>query len=322
MKTFPAGFSPADLGIILSYHCQSACAHCLYNCGPHWQDWMDPDDLEKCLQAAARWTHPFQVHFTGGEPFLNFPLLHKGIKIASGKGIPCYVETNAGWCLDESQTWEQFQVLRAAGLGAVQISCSPFHAASIPLERTLRAISAAVEVFGLTRVWVYRSEWIEKIRMFDLSKVVPLERFLEGRADIARQLWDGYGLLGGGRAGARLGHLTQCHPPESFRLDNCRHEILHAAHAHVDLYGNIIPAFCSGINLGGSTVRGAYAPLVNILVESGAYGLFHMACEQYAYRPLKDGYADKCHLCMHVRRHLFAAGKFEELAPAAFYEFG
>ncbi|MFW9878612.1 MAG: ATP-binding protein [Candidatus Thorarchaeota archaeon] len=25
---------PTDLGLILSYHCQSECAHCVYNCGP------------------------------------------------------------------------------------------------------------------------------------------------------------------------------------------------------------------------------------------------------------------------------------------------
>ena len=29
-----------DIGLILSYRCRSACAHCLYNFGPDWHDWM------------------------------------------------------------------------------------------------------------------------------------------------------------------------------------------------------------------------------------------------------------------------------------------
>ena len=36
---------PTDLGIIMSYQCQCACKHCLYNCGPRWKDWMSPEIL-------------------------------------------------------------------------------------------------------------------------------------------------------------------------------------------------------------------------------------------------------------------------------------
>ena len=37
--------NPSDLGLILSYRCQCACAHCLYNCGPGWTDWMSPEEV-------------------------------------------------------------------------------------------------------------------------------------------------------------------------------------------------------------------------------------------------------------------------------------
>ena len=64
--------TPRDIGLILSYRCQTACAHCLYNCGPDWHDWMDEEEVRSALEAAkAAWGDGFQVHLTGGEPFLR-----------------------------------------------------------------------------------------------------------------------------------------------------------------------------------------------------------------------------------------------------------
>jgi len=210
---------PTDLGIILSYKCQSACKHCLYNCGPTWQDWMSLETLEEALQATRAWGHRFQVHLTGGEPFLNFPLLLQGVQLAAQLGIPRYVETNAGWCLSESDVVEKFVTLREAGLNAILISCSPFHAEKIPPVRTLLAIIKALEIFGRQNVIVYLPHWIEQIQIFDVEKATPLERYVEkfGLERAGRMLWDGYSLIPAGRSGYRLGHLTQKRPASAFK---------------------------------------------------------------------------------------------------------
>ena len=321
----PHGFTPVDLGILLSYRCQCACDHCLYNCGPSWEDWMQPQELSACLQYVSRWTHPFQVHFTGGEPFLNFSLLLYGVELAARLGIPSYVETNAGWCLDETLTMQRFEQLRTAGLGGVQISCSPFHAAHIPLERTQRALGAAIQVFGMQRVWVYQGETLEFLRRFDANACVPLPDSLAALDGDGQQLWDGCGLIGGGRAGMRLGTLARRFPPGFFEWANCRPELTRSPHSHLDLYGNIIPGFCAGITLGdwrATAPAGEPAgreELLACLAESGPYGLYRLAAGEYTYRALPDGYADKCHLCVHVRQHLHAAASFQSLAPAGFY---
>lgn len=322
-------FQPADVGILLSYRCQSACAHCLYNCSPEWQDWMSLEDLQCCLTQVAAWWHPFQLHFTGGEPFLNFPLLLQAVELASGMGIASYVETNAGWCLNEEVSLDYFQQLQNAGMAAVLVSCSPFHAAHIPLARTMRAISSAVTVFGMQRVWVYRSEWIGRIRQLSVDSPVPLDAWQDQYgAETGRMLWDGYGLMGGGRAGSQLGHLARRFPPESFRWDNCQRELLHAPHSHLDLYGNIIPGFCSGISLGNwrelpaliaRMSTGMQPGLVENLVREGPYSLYQMALEK-GYTPLPGGYVDKCHLCVDVRRRLAEAAHYPELAPRQFYD--
>jgi len=134
---------PTDLGIIMSYQCQCACKHCLYNCGPQWKDWMSPQTLREALQAAKAWHHRFQIHLTWGEPFLNFSLLLEGVRTVAELGIPCYVETNAGWCLREEDVADKFKTLKEAGLNAILISCSPFHAEKIPPVRTFLAVRKA-----------------------------------------------------------------------------------------------------------------------------------------------------------------------------------
>ena len=140
---------------------------------------MSPETLKEALQATGAWGHRFQIHLTGGEPFLNFPLLLEGVQLAAQLGIPCYLETNAGWCLREDNVVEKFTALREAGLNAILISCSPFHAEKIPPVRTLLAITKALEIFGRQNVIVYLPPWIEQIQIFDVEKPTPLERYVE-----------------------------------------------------------------------------------------------------------------------------------------------
>jgi hypothetical protein len=322
---------PSDLGLILSYKCQAACAHCLYNCSPQWSDWMSLEDVGAALEAMLIWDQRFQVHITGGEPFLNFPLLLHAVETATALGIPNYLETNAGWCVREALVEERFIALREAGLGAVLISCSPFHAESIPLERTLLAIRKAVEIFGRQGVIVYLSEWLEQLQVFNQGDTTPLDAYLQayGPKHAGRLFWDGYGLISGGRSGYRLGHLIKGRPVADFRGENCQREILYAHHSHFDLYGNFISGFCGGLTVGdwhdlpGLSSRfqaGEYPELIKILVKEGPYGLYALAQKAYGYQPLEGGFAGKCHLCVDVRKHLVKQGDFPELKPREFYE--
>ena len=325
---------PADLGLILSYRCQCACAHCLYNCGPTWKDWMSPQDVRAALEATLTWSHPYQVHITGGEPFLNFELLLYAVETAAEMGIPRYIETNAGWCVSDDLTSRQFNALRMAGLQAILISCSPFHAETIPLARTHRALHLAEEIFGSSRVMFYQAQWASHIAAFSEEDPVPLQSTIDvyGPSDAGRMLWQGYGLIPGGRAGYRLGHLIPAQPAAAFRNQNCEHEILYAPHSHLDLYGNYISGFCGGLATGSwrdlpalleDFDREAYLPLTGILIQDGPYGLYELASRHYGYAPLRPGYAGKCHLCVDVRRHLTSQADFSdssELQPAQFYD--
>jgi hypothetical protein len=323
---------PQDLGIILTYRCQSGCKHCLYNCGPRWEkEAMSPQALRQALEAIAIWPRTPQVHLTGGEPFLHFPLLLEGVHLATELGISSYVETSASWCTDETDAVERFARLQEAGLQAVLISCSPFHAEKIPPARTLRAARAALKVFGSERVIVYLPDFLEIVQLFDVEHPTPLSCYEEkfGVEGARRILWQGYGIISGGRSGYQLGHLVPRYPAEAFAQADCAADILYAHHSHLDLYGNFISGFCGGLTIGdwhdlpqilADFQASRYPSLIEVLVERGPYGLFEMAQERYGYEPLPDGYAGKCHLCVDVRRHLVEEGNFEELHPRGFYE--
>jgi hypothetical protein len=292
---------------------------------------MSSEELRQALEAITIWPRTPQVHFTGGEPFLDFPLLLAGVRLATELGIPRYVETSASWCRDKAEAIERFVTLQQAGLQAILISCSPFHTERIPPIRTLRAVRAATEVFGAERVMVYLPNFLEVVQLFDVERPTPLSRYEEsfGVEGAHRILWQGYGIISGGRSGYQLGHLVPRHPAVTFAETDCAREILYAHHSHFDLYGNFISGFCGGLTVGdwhdlpqilADFQAGRYPPLVEVLVKRGPHGLFEMARERSNYESLPDGYAGKCHLCVDVRRHLVESGGFAELRPQGFYE--
>ena len=323
--------SPVDLGIILSYRCRSACKHCLYACGPAWGETMSLATFREAVEATRLWKHPFRIHLTGGEPFLDFDLLLAAVEVVAARGVPQFVETNASWCLDEQDIMDKFIALKNAGMGSILISCSPFQSETIPLKRVAVAIKTALEVFGGRNVTVYLPHCIDQIRAFSTEKPVPLEAYVEryGEKKAGEMFWDQYGLIGGGRASYRLGHLTQRVSAEAFRGETCAAEILFPHHSHFDLYGNHISWFCGGLSVGSwrdlsgtseAFQKGQFPRLIGVLITKGPYGLFKLAENAYGYRELSDGYTTKCHLCVDVRKHLLPTGEFPELRPPRFYE--
>jgi hypothetical protein len=291
---------------------------------------MSPQTLREALEAVTTFPRTPQLHMTGGEPFLHFGLLLDGVRLASELGITSYVETSAQWCTDQSEAVERFEILKQAGLQAVLISCSPFHAEKIPPVRTLEAVRAALEIFGSEGVIVYLPDFLRVIQAFELDRPTPLSRYEEefGAEGARRILWQGYSIISGGRSGYELGHLRPGNRAEAFAGTDCSVDILYAHHSHLDLYGNYISGFCGGLTVGDwhdmpqlliDFREGRYPPLIEILVERGPYGLFEFSQARHGYRPLPDGYAGKCHLCVDVRRHLVGTADFSELRPPGFY---
>jgi hypothetical protein len=324
---------PYSAGLFLSYKCNSTCKHCMYACSPRWPaDWISKDDAEQVLFQLARamrgkYPDPAQVglndgvHFTGGEPFLNYELLLHLAGTAARLGIPStFVETNGFWCRDDKTVRERLRALKEAGLGGIMVSANPFILEQIPFERTERAVRIGREVFG-RNAFVYQAFFYQQFENMGLRGALAFEEYLD-RA--------GYGLryvelLANGRVPFKLGGLFEHHPAERFFGTSCQPELLRDWHIHVDNYCNYLPGYCGGLSLGDAReldvlCRGIdleERPVLRALLTDLAE-LFDLGRE-YGYEARK-GYASKCHLCIDIRRHLARHGEFVDLQPREFYD--
>jgi len=333
--------SPASGGLILSYKCNAECLHCMYACSPHWDaHWISKDYLQVTLERLAGHilaspygsdtiSLNYGLHFTGGEPFLNFDLLCTACELCSELDIPSlFAETNCFWCVNDEKTREKLLLLKDKGLKGLLISVNPFYLEYVPFERTERAIRIGHEIFG-NNLMVYQLEYYWRFKKAGITDRVPFDDYLmiEKKEDFLRNVE--FFVLGRAayKLGERLKGFLPKYPAELFFNEPCRPHFLRDWHNHFDNYGNYVPGYCGGISLGnireldsllkdGIDVR--KYPVLGYLMEENIEGLLRMA-EDYGYQRSKEGYFTKCHLCIDIRRHLVSVSDFKELRPKEFY---
>jgi len=310
----------------------------MYACSPKWgADWITPEDLKQLLSQLAGRIRPSPggaqaislnhgLHFTGGEPFLNFERLVQAVEIAEALKIPStFVETNCSWCRDDRVTRERLRRLREAGLKGILISVNPFYAEYVPFERTERCIAVSREVFG-GNVVVYQMAYYHRFRRMGIQGRLPLEEFLERTK--GERLTEHVELFLMGRAARSLREFYPAYPARAFFGGPCRPPFLRNWHNHFDNYGNLLPGYCGGISLGRWKELDALEregidleahPVLRFLIAEDIEGLLHFA-RDFGYQEDPTGYVSKCDLCLDLRCHLVASADFDELSPREFYE--
>jgi len=330
---------PISGGLILSYRCTASCQHCMYACTPEWSNhWISRQDLYRILKQLAGKIKPAPygaastglnsgLHFTGGEPFLNFELLCEAVEIAEDMGIPStFVETNCYWAVKDDVTREKLNILKKKGLKGIMISVNPFYLEFVPFEYTQRAIAESMEIFGHNTM-VYQLEYYRRFRSMGIKKRVPLQEylFMERGKDFARNVE----FFISGRAAYSLERLGVYPRYSAERLCKipCTPSFLRTWHNHFDNYGNLIPGYCGGISLGDCReldmlleegLESDEYPILTFLVKDDFEGLLSFA-KSYNYCVNDKGYFSRCHLCIDIRKHLSCVGEFKELQPAEFY---
>jgi hypothetical protein len=332
---------PVSGGLILSYKCSAECRHCIYACSQRWPaDWISEEDLERILRQLSGKIESntfgphttglnYGLHFTGGEPFLDFELLCKAVEIADKFKIPStFVETNCFWAVDDKSTKEKLKILKKKGLRGIMISVNPFYLEYVPFERTDRAISMSLDIFG-RNVMVYQLEYYRRFKAWGLNDKVPFEEYLklERKEDFLRNVE----FFTTGRAPYRLRSVLQSiyqkHPAEFFFRGKCITPFFRSWHNHFDNYGNYIPGFCGGISLGDCReldrllkegIDAEQYPILGFLIDEDLKGLYHFAKER-GFTGSEEGYLSKCHLCIELRKYLALNGDFKELKPKEFY---
>jgi MoaA/NifB/PqqE/SkfB family radical SAM enzyme len=309
-------------GLLLTYRCSAACEFCYYHCTPQKGGLMP---VETCL---AAWRslkrlagEAAKIHLTGGEPFLHWDrlaeVLSEGRREALGPVD--LVETNGSWAVDEGLVRDRLRTLVDLGVQRLKVSVDPFHQEYVDIERPRLAATVAKEVFGPQHVLV---RWEE-----DLGVCGPLvsrdAAYVEAYRDHPFRFT--------GRAAGRLADLLATEPAEALANANCLGDFLGAKGVHIDPYGNVFCGTCSGIIVGNVNttplediwrrLTPGQDPLLQTLCERGPYGLLAEA-EDTGYQRLAK-YADKCHLCTHVRQFWFEKGcQTSVVGPPECYQTG
>ena len=329
---------PLSGGLMLSYKCPAECRHCMYACSPKWSgDWITVDQLEQFLPQLAKVIEPSPygrqymslnhgLHFSGGEPFLNFKLLLKAVEIAETLKIPStFVETNCYWCKTDELTRERLQVLKENGLKGIMISVNPFYAEYVPFERTDRCIRISQDVFG-QNVMVYQLEYYHLFKQLGITGRLSIDEYLKLTRE--KSLSDRVELFLMGRAAEKLKGLYPGYPSTRFLNTACQPDFLRGWHNHFDNYGNFMPGYCGGISLGSwfeldrllkEGIDLQNRPVLEYLVQADMTGLLNFALDM-GYPERSEGYVSKCHLCLDIRKYLVSKGDYDDLKPREFYE--
>ncbi len=326
---------PVSGGLFLSYRCNSECSHCMYACSPKWDaDWISEADIECYLSQLAGRIEPSPLgphnidlssglHFTGGEPFLNFDLLLRAAEIAHELAIPStFVETSCYWCKDDTETEDKLQQLRNAGLHGMMVSVNPFILEYVPFERTERAVRIGRKVFGQNAM-VYQTFFYHQFRDLGINGTLAFEKYIE-RAGLESLRYAE--MIPMGRLSYSLGRLFRKQPAKGFFAQSCRAALTSPCHVHIDNYGNYFGGFCGGISLGDAHDLDAIfsgvdldkRPVLSAIVTLVEH-LYRLG-KKFGYQDLPKGYVSACHLCLDIRRHLVQqTDEFEELTPRQLY---
>jgi 4Fe-4S single cluster domain len=333
---------PQSCGVMLSYKCNASCRHCMYACSPEWgTDWMTEENLDSLLAKLSSYSVPSPtgpenislnhgLHFSGGEPFLNYPLLLTAIEKSEKYHIPSvFVETNCFWCKDDQVTKNKFLELKAAGMKGVMISVNPFYLEFVPFERTERAIRIAYEIFG-DNLFVYQMEYYKRFLELGISETISYIDYLkiEKEEDFMRNVE----FFLTGRPVYNLIDVLDRHYPRydaSLLLQQpCRPDFVRTWHNHFDNYGNYMPGYCGGLSYGNwenldnlvDTVPDEQEmPVLSMIMKEDFSSLLSLAVEK-GYSGLDKGYFSKCHLCLDIRKYLSENGDYAELKPKAYYQ--
>lgn len=325
---------PFSGGIFLSYKCNSSCKHCMYACSPNWKgDWISEKDAEIVLTQLSdcvreKYSHSnrigvnYGIHFTGGEPFLNFDLLLKVVEIAKRKKIPfTFVETNCFWCRDDKTAREKLTKLKNTGLDGILISANPFIVEHVPFERIERAAVIGEEVFG-SNVIVYQRFFYEQFKKIGLKDTLSFNEYLQKAGSHSLYRME---LLPMGKVSYKLDFLYEKYPASHFFGKSCQNELIRDWHIHIDNQCNYVPGYCGGISLGDarnldSILEGIDLdkfPVLKCLLTD-LKELYQLG-KEFGYKE-QEGYISKCHLCLDIRRDLAQYEEFKELSPKEFYE--
>ena len=311
-------------GLMLTYKCNCACEFCYYNCCPENGGLMPVDTAISAWQSLKILAGDnAKIHLTGGEPFLYWDHLLEILEQAQRQnlGKVDLVETNGFWATSEKIVRQRLKRLDELGMNRFKVSTDPFHQQYVDIEPVRRLAGMAAGILGPDRVLVRWQKYLDNpIDMKSLSPAELEQQYLNAIKD--------YPCRFTGRAAGKLAELVASKSVESLAAMNCKSAFLAAKGVHIDPFGNVFSATCSGIIVGNVSqipledIWKQFDPrsggLIGTLFNKGPCGLLAEA-EKLGYKKA-EFYAGKCHLCTGIRQFLLEHDLNESvIGPAECY---
>lgn len=139
------------MSLVLTNRCNASCLHCSTSCGPDRTDSLTRAQIFSAMDQAAAIPSTDRLAFflTGGELFLDLPLLEAVVRHGAGLGALVTCVTNAYWASSDEKARAILTRLKHAGLGSFAVSTSRFHQQFVKRSRVQRALSIGREL-GIT----------------------------------------------------------------------------------------------------------------------------------------------------------------------------
>lgn len=271
----------SGLHLLLTYQCTYECDHC-FVWGSPWQNGtMTLRDVRNILQQGKDLGTVTSIYFEGGEPFLYYSILVKGVQEAAAMGFQVGIVSNAYWATDVEDAVEWLRPLDGL-IQDLSVSSDLYHGSEKMTQTSKNACEAAAKLnIPVGTISVAQPEDTNVARA--KGKLPPGES----------------GVMYRGRAAAVLADRATRQPWDSFH--ECPHEDLRdPGRIHIDPLGNV--HICQGISMGNlfqiplkqivDQFDPDSHPITGPLLAGGptelarCYNLDH-----------EDGYADACHLC-------------------------
>lgn len=274
------------LHLLLTYRCTMECDHCFVWSSPEQTRTMTLRQVRTCLREGVAIGTVRSIYFEGGEPFLAYPILVKGVAEAHRAGFDVGIVSNGFWAASVEDALEWLEPF--VGLVAdLSLSKDEYHWDE---GKSVDFALAAAESLGIPA---------------GIISIADPEA--ENAIGVTGQLPAGESrLMFRGRAAKKLAHRAT--GMEFAGLTTCPYEDLrYPGRVHVDPLGCI--HLCQGIVLGNlfeeplEDIVARFDPDTHPIVGPLLRGGPALLTKQYAVEH-GSRYGDACHLCYETRTNL------------------
>ncbi|MCK4368654.1 MAG: radical SAM protein [Dehalococcoidales bacterium] len=279
------------LHFLITYTCNLECDHCFLYSGPKAQGTFTLNQIQQLLDEAIKIGTVERIYFEGGEPFLYYPIMLEGIKMARGMGFQVGVVTNAYFATAEEDIEIWLKPLYKLGIADLSISNDSYHYEderenpAIRARNVARKLNMPVAEIHIEKPLVTKGAGEKQAKG---EPVIGGSTMLRGRA-VEKLI-----------AGLPLRYWQE--------FTECPYEDLESPkRVHLDPYGNV--HLCQGLSMGNAWGKplskmvkdydaGSH-PICSPLVRGGPA----LLAKEYQVEH-EDKYVDACHFCYVVRLKL------------------